>query len=342
MRTRGRHFTYIDRLDIERQFLRGYSILEIAKNMNCSPSTIYRERAKGLYTKLDWEYREVQAYSADIAQQKHDYNATAKGAPLKLGGDFDLAQAITKLIKNKCFSPAVALATIEKQSGLKPFCVSTLYNYIDKGVFYDLTNKDLQEKTKRKKRTLKHKSTKLPKGETIEHRPDVINSRKTFGHWEMDTVHGKAKGKKQVLLVLTERKTNFEIIFKLADCKAQSVVDKIKYLHKTTAFTSLFKTITVDNGSEFQSHKEIEFLGTKMYYCHPYSSWERGANERQNRIIRRFLPKGKSLYKVTQLQSQKIADWINSYPRKIYNWKSSKELFIEELNNAHIPIPYFV
>lgn len=344
MRTKGKHFTYIDRLDIERQYNHGFSVKEIAKNMNCHISTLYLELKRGIYTRLNTDLTEYKAYSADIAQQIHDYKSSAKGAPLKLGNDFKLAEYIEDNIINNGFSPAVVLFLYERETGEKPFCVSTLYSYIDKGVFQNLTNDNLLEKTHRKKRLndkVRYKPSKNPKGESIEHRPEYINNRSVFGHWEMDTVHGTQKGSNS-LLVLTERKTNFELIFKICDLKSSTVYRCLKSLSKQLNFGNMFQSITVDNGSEFQSTEDIEALGTKMYYCHPYSSSERGQNERQNRIIRRFFPKGQSLKKVNNGHTRKVADWINNLPRKIYNWLSSKELFLQELQNNNLPIPFFV
>ncbi len=344
MRTKGKHFTYIDRLDIERQYNHGFSVKEIAYNMNCHVSTLYIELKRGFYTRLNTDLTEFKSYSADIAQQIHDYKSSAKGAPLKLGNDFKLAEYIEDKIINNGFSPAVVLSLYERDTGEKPFCVSTLYSYIDKGVFQNLTNYNLLEKSRRKKRNKKKvqvKSAKYLKGESIEHRPEYINNRSDFGHWEMDTVHGTKNGSSS-LLVLTERKTNFELIFKLCDLKSVTVYRCLKALSKRLNFGNIFKSITIDNGSEFQFTKDIEALGTKIYYCHPYSSFERGQNERQNRIIRRFFPKGQSLKKVNNVHTRKVADWINNLPRKIYNWLSSKELFLQELRNNNLSVPFFV
>lgn len=343
MRKKGKHFTYIDRLDIERQYNHGFTVKEISLNLNCHVSTLYLELKRGFYNRLNTDLTISKCYSADIAQQIHDYKSSAKGAPLKIVNDFQLAQYIEYSIINKGFSPAVTLKFYENETGEKPFCLSTLYSYIDKGIFKNLTNDNLLEKCHRKKRVKQYvKPLKPLKGESIEHRPDYINNRSQFGHWEMDTVHGNKKGKRQTLLVLTERKTNFELIFKLIDTKADSVYKCLKSLSKLLNFKDIFKSITVDNGSEFTAYKAIELLGTKLYYCHPYSSYERGQNERQNRIIRRFYPKGQSLYNVINAHTKKVADWINNLPRKIYNWKSSKEMFLQELHNNNLPVPFFV
>jgi len=98
----------------------------------------------------------------------------------------------------------------------------------------------------------------------------------------------------------------------------------------------VFKSITADNGSEFLNYEAMERsvsggCRTHIYYAHPYSSWERGSNENANRIIRRFIPKGSDISKFTRKQIQTIEDWINNYPRKILDFETPEERFIQEL-----------
>lgn len=109
-------------------------------------------------------------------------------------------------------------------------------------------------------------------------------------------------------------------------------------LHKTlTQFPEgTFKTITVDNGSEFSDCQGMEHDADgnrqlTVYYCHPYTSCERGSNERNNRIIRRSFHKGHSLHRVTQKDCDFVADQINDMPRKILGYATARELFEEEL-----------
>ena len=101
-------------------------------------------------------------------------------------------------------------------------------------------------------------------------------------------------------------------------------------------FRSIFKTITVDNGTEFSDYSGIEksvYGGnrTKLYYCHPYSSWERGTNENTNRMVRRQAPKGTSFENISEEDVQQIEDWVNKYPRKIFGYVTAAELFDEEI-----------
>ena len=119
---------------------------------------------------------------------------------------------------------------------------------------------------------------------------------------------------KGALLTLTERMTRQEIIRKLPDRKQKSVIKALWKLRKLYKF----KTVTADNGSEFLDFKDIEkALKCKVYYAHPYSSWERRSNENANGIIRLFLPKGTDFSKISTAEIKAIESWLNDYPRHI-------------------------
>ena len=101
-------------------------------------------------------------------------------------------------------------------------------------------------------------------------------------------------------------------------------------------FRVIFKSITFDNGSEFSAAEELERSAvnktiprTKVYFCHPYSSWERGSNENANSMIRRRHPKGTDFSKVSAAEIAATEEWINNYPRKIFGYKSSEVMFRE-------------
>ena len=163
----------------------------------------------------------------------------------------------------------------------------------------------------------------------------------SFGNWEMDSVLGKRGKSKNTLLVLTERKTRNEIIFKLPDHTDEAVVaalDRLERKWGAEMFKRVFKTITVDNGSEFADAEGLQRSiinegekRTKVYYCHPYSSWERGTNEVTNKMIRRKIPKGTNFDDRTEEEVESIENWINGYPRKIHGYHSAGELFEEEV-----------
>lgn len=340
-----KHLSQNDRIKMETMLNSGHKVVEVAEYLHVHRSTIYREIKRGEYTHRNSDYTEETRYSSDLGQKNHDWNAQGKGRNIKIGNDRPLAEYIEEKIIEDKYSPEAALAA-EAESGIEfttSISVRTLYRYIDKGIFLKLTNKDLPVKGKRKKHNKRVKVQKRASaGESIENRPDEVKNREIFGHWEMDTVKGKQGVTKSCMLVLTERKTRDEIIVKLPDQKAASVVEAIDRLERKWGdmFTKVFRSITVDNGVEFSDYEGLErsvlHEGEKRtfaFYCHPYSSWERGSNENNNRLIRRHIPKGEDFDEKQDRDIEYIENWINNYPRGIFGFKTSAQLFEEEIRN---------
>lgn len=340
-----KHLTKADRLKIEVLLKAGHEIAEIAKILHTHRSTIYRELKRGRYIAMNSDLTMEERYSPDIAQNRYDENLKSKGGDLKIGKDIKLANYIENKILTENYSPAAVLGEIRSNKEEYDFktsiCTTTLYSYIDKGIFLRLTNKDLPVK-KNKKRSyhkVRRHQARANAGESIEKRPEKVDKRREFGHWEMDSVIGKRGKSKNSLLVLTERKTRDELIYKLPDHSAGAVVAALDRLERKWGplFKQVFKTITVDNGSEFSDCEGMErsIFGkgkrTKVYYCHPYSSYERGSNEVANKMIRRHIPKGTDLDSKTDNEIQKIENWMNRYPRRIHGYRSAEEMFNLEL-----------
>lgn len=311
----------------------------IAKEFGCTRQTIYNERRRGLVHQIRYIngiHRDVMEYSADRGQQLHRYAQTAKGRPIKLGNHHDYARRLENLMlgvqpdgtidRRKRYSPWAALEITKGEGYAISVCVSTLYAYISKGVFLHLTNKDLWEKGTRKRRGFRHVNRVAhPNLPSIEKRPEVINTRQEPGHWEIDLVLGKRR-EKEALLTLTERMTREEVILKIPSRKTASIANALKNWRKTRA--DEIRSITADNGAEFMGYEAIcQASGCNtVYYCHSYAAWEKGTNERHNRIIRRWYPKGSSLKKISQEDLDDLASWMNHYPRKALNQLSPYHL----------------
>ena len=340
-----KHLTKTIRLQFEAMLKARIPMKEIAQHLGVHISTLYREKKRGAYKHLNgttWEYRE--AYSADIAENKYRAYLKEKGADIKLGKDYEYAEYIEHRIVDDKLSPGAVLGEI-KRKGLvfgTSISINTLYKYIERGYFarLDLKHLPMKNKKKRKKREVVIK--RAPRGTSIEKRPREIAERKTFGHWEMDCVCGPTKN---VLLVLTERLTRKEIIIPMENQEAKSVVKALNTLERQYGrkFKNIFKSITVDNGTEFSDYDGImrSIYGrnntrTMVYYCHPYASCERGTNERINREIRRLIPKGTDLSKFTEQEIQNVENWVNNYPRQVLGYATSKEMFEEELRRLQV------
>lgn len=335
-----RQLQWSDRLKIEARVNIGYKPQRIADELGVHISTIYRELKRGRYEHLNSDYTTEERYSPDIAEARYQEGLSAKGAPLKIGKNHAAAQFIEDKIINDNYSPAAVCALLRSEEyeylGIT-FCRATLYKYIDDGVFLNLTNKDLPEKGKEKRgyKKVRPKQKRANAGKSIEQRPEYVDDRQEPGHWEMDTVVGKKKTKAR-LLVLSERVTRREIIIRIKNGCAETVVQALDRLERLygAAFYQIFKSITVDNGSEFADVDGLERSArrkngkrTEVYYCHAYCSCERGTNENINRMIRRHFPKGTDFDKVTAAEVKRVELWINNYPREILGFMSAGQMF---------------
>ena len=341
-----RRMTLSDRDKIEALRNARVPVSDIAKELGFSKVTIYAELKRGAYQHRNYDWTETTKYSAYKAQRNADYNATSKGAQLKIGNDYAFAQFVEKMIL-KGYSPAALLDFI-KTNNLEfdtHVCRVTLYSYIDKGIFRNISNKNLLRKSKKKKHKTVQRIKKLPHiDHSIEKRPKEIQSRISFGHWELDSVIGTQK-KGKTILSITERKTRMQLVLISKDKSAASTVNAINMIERkigTRNFRKIFQSITCDNGTEFSNTYGIEYSPitgrqrTTVYYCHPYCSSERGSNENQNGFIRRFIPKGTPISNYTPNDIKYIQDFINYYPRGIFNGKSSADLFKSELSQLGI------
>lgn len=167
---------------------------------------------------------------------------------------------------------------------------------------------------------------------SIEQRPEHIQLREETGHWEGDLMIGK--NQKSAIGTIVERKSRYTIIIKLNSRKSDEVAKmfskKLNQLHQIFK-----KSMTYDNGIEMAKHEKItQKTGMKIYFAHPYSSWERGTNENTNGLIRRYLPKGTDFNKIDEKQLEIIQEKLNNRPRKIIGFKTPKEMMNSELKNV--------
>jgi IS30 family transposase len=327
-----------ERYEIEALLQSGLTPIEVSRQMGRDRRTIEREISRGSVIQRDTYLREKKKYCADAGQRVHNEMANNKGRPLKIGHDHRLAAYLEHKIGKEKYSPDAAIGEI-RAKGLKfesSICTKTVYNYIDKNVFVNITNKDLPVKKDGKKR--KYRKTGVValnnlKGRSIEERPKSVETREERGHWEMDCVVGKGAA---CLLVMTERTSRQELIVKLKAKKQEYVIAALDQLERRYKgrFTEIFKSITMDNGCEFLNQKALEASclndgqrRTVCYYAHPYSAWERGSNEAANKLIRRFVPKGTNISQLTKADIYRIEHWMNNYPRRIFGYRSANEMF---------------
>ena len=333
-----KHLNETERYKIEGYLQDKKKVKEIAELLGRNKSTIYRELNRGRVSLLDTELRKKACYKADAGQLRYEEAGKNKERSLKIGKDKLLEQHIRKKILNNRYSPDAVIGEI-KRKGLKfkgMICTKTLYNYIDAGIFSDITNENLWQKRNRKKRgyhPIRRVCLRNKTARRITERPLEANERLEYGHWEGDCVKGP-QGSKTSLLTLTERKTLEEIIIKLQASTQEEVQKAIDELEKKygRVFKLKFKTITFDNGGEFLDWETLELSvfdknasRVTTYFAHAYSAWERGSNENANRIIRRFIPKGEDIDHFSKSQIKDIEKWMNHYPRKRLGYRSAKQ-----------------
>jgi IS30 family transposase len=332
------HLTERERYKIEGLLEGKKGVKEISVILRRDQSTIYREIDRGTIKRRQYDYSERDQYRANVGQADYEKQGKNKERSLKIGKDKKLEEYLRIKILEEKFSPDAIIGEM-KLKGLKfkgQICTKTLYNYIDAGFLSGISNKNLWEKRHKKKRgykTVSRVNTKNRDCRSIEDRPKKINNRLEYGHWEGDTVKGPL-GSKTSLFTLTERKSKEEIIVKVEQATQEAIKAAIDVLETKygKSFKVKFKSITFDNGVEFLGWRSLEIslltpeeLRTMIYFAHSYSSWERGTNENQNRMIRRFVPKGTDIADFSDEEIQEIEDWMNNYPRKILGYKTAKQ-----------------
>jgi IS30 family transposase len=329
-RKKHKHILRDDRYVIEQMLNAGQSKTAIIAVIGCTSKTLEREIERGTWEYMDSLGAIKPKYSHDVAQRIHEERAKNKGRYSKINDMPEFRSFVEKLIKKDKYSPEAALEQAKTEGFVVEISVKTLYNNIDSGEInvkrQDLLRKEGWKQDKSKPR----KASNNLKGESIDNRPPEANDRSEYGHWEMDLIVS-CKGGKGALLTLTERMTRQEIIIRLPDKTQRAVKRALDRLERRlgSSFKKKFRTITADNGSEFLDFESLQkscksnAQRFKMYYAHPYSSWERGSNENANGIIRRFLPKGTDFSKISTARIQVIEDWMNDYPRRILGGMSA-------------------
>ena len=189
--------------------------------------------------------------------------------------------------------------------------------------------KHTRHKLKRRKRSV-DKKIAIKNRESIDKRPDIVDTKQRFGDWEIDTIVGA--NNKGAIVTMVERKTAFMMMEKLRYGKNAKELTKV-VTRLLFAYINHVHTITGDNGTEFADHQRIaKMLKTKFFFTHPYSAWEKGLIENTNKLIRQYIPKKTNFDSLNEQQIKEIQYKINNRPRKKLGFYSPKEIFFRYLN----------
>lgn len=304
-----------ERYYISSQRARNVSFSQIARDLGRSTSTVTREFKRNL--------RPTGRYAAFVA---HSY-ATARRRRSRRKSHFppECWMLIYSLLEEK-LSPE-QISDRLASNGLYTISYQSIYRIIRidrrRGGFLFKNCRVIPKR--RRKRYGSIDSRGILQGKRmISERPEYINNRSEFGHWEGDTVMGKDRH--QCFLTLVERKSGLNRIIKLKNRTAKNVTKAL--IHLISAEPDIFKTITFDNGTEFHSYKIIEdMFGVICYFANPHHPWERGSNENFNGLLRQYFPKGTSLDYIGNRKTQFVSDQLNDRPRKRHEFKSPMEVF---------------
>ena len=295
---KGQHLLNEERYEIEVRLKDGRSIYKIAKYLGRAYNTIKDEVERGTVTL---------------------YNGKVNGIKQIKANRFILKTEHNELFKRE-----------------EMVCTKTLYNYVSLGLL-PIKNIDLPEKLKRNTAKSQAAENKKKLGRSIEERPESVELRNEFGHWEIDSVLGLKNENEPVVITLVERMTRMCLWIKAKNHTAEAMQEAFEEV--VSMFLSkknqVFKTVTGDNGSEFATLADFEKYGMSVYFTHPYTSCEKGTNECHNKMLRRFIPKGKPISSYTAEDICYFADCINGLPRKILGYRTPEELFEQELDKIY-------
>lgn len=309
-----KHLTTFERGRIEALNNLGYTSREIGTEISRHHSTISRELARNAHNN----------YCSEAAQAAYCCRRQASKPKGKYSPDL-----VTNIEQHLelTWSPEQISNTIAKGK----ISFKTIYRWLYSGQISKGNIQVLRHKGKRHKPA--EKRGKFTVGASISKRPAEVETRKTFGHWELDTIvssRGKSKG---CFATFVERKTRLYTALKIADRTATSMENAIKQLHFVLPVNA-FKTATVDRGKEFACYSNIENdINLPMFFADPYSSWQRGSNENSNGLLREFYPKKTDLALADEKELVKNLFLINNRPRKCLGWKSPIQMFLHEVSH---------
>lgn len=309
------HLTQEQRYTISVMIKQDHSQADIARTIGKCKSVVCRELKRNC-DKRNGEYR------YDLAQRKYEERMKNKPKSIKLTGD--LKEKTLDLLKED-FSPEQIHGRL-KSRGEETVSPETIYSYVwdDKakgGKLY--LHLRCQGRKYRKRGDLKDSRGIIKNRVSIDKRPELVEKKNRFGDLEGDLIIGK--NHQQAIVTINDRSAG---VLRMGKVKSKDAIQVKKVIVSLLEDWLPYdvRTLTLDNGKEFAEHELItENTGVDVYFAHPYSPWQRGANENLNGLIRQYLPKGTDFSKISDSDIEEIETKLNNRPRKRYNFDTPIE-----------------
>ena len=309
----------------------GASRRDIARTLGRSPSTIIEEltrNAKHVDCNSDWIEQTHAAHNASKERRK------VASSRMRLKSKA-IQTAVIYLLTKKRWTPERISGYLKRNHPEHYICDESIYQWIYADRKELVRYLPVAGSRKREKRSSKKKPRlKQPAAPkvSIEERPEHINQRKDFGHWEGDLIEGaRSSSCSEVILSLLERKSRFSVYVRLPNKESITVYKALKAFFEDLP-PSLRQSLTLDNGVENALHYRLRNeLGMEVYFCHSYASYEKGQVENSNRDFRKFVPKSLCLSIVEDSEIHKAEHYRNTLPMKCLEFDTPRSQFFEAL-----------
>ena len=313
----------VEREEISRSVVAGHSIRAIASQLGRAPSTISREIQRN---------GGQECYRASQADQAA-WDRTQRPKTCKLVQNRKLAGIVASKLQS--FWSPEQIAGWLKRTYPNDETHQVSHETIYRSLFIQARGalkKELLQHLRRTRviRRSRHHTQKtdnhgrITDTVSISERPATVEDRAVPGHWEGDLLFGNSNSQ---IATLVERHTRYVMLVKVTGKDTQTVINAlIKQSRKLPQ--ELYKTLTWDRGSEMAAHKRFTLAtDIKVYFCDPYSPWQRGSNENTNGLLRQYFPKGTDISNYSQAQLNAVARKLNERPRKTLNYETPAERF---------------
>jgi len=233
------------------------------------------------------------------------------------------------------WSPEVIAGKLKEERGERIISHETIYQWAYKEKLVEHLPRGKPRRHRRRWRLKASRGTQgLGVVPRIEERPKAVSSRRRFGDWEGDSMLGRRK-KGAIVCVQQERKSRFVLFTK---CQDKSAAQTAKAIRKRLKIVEapLRRTLTLDRGTENAQYKTF---GLPVFFCDPYSSWQKGSIENVIGLLRRYLPKSMDLATVTPKQLKALQNKLNNRPRKILGFKTPHEVLSSHCLRLGVQLP---